>query len=412
MAEPIRNKRPDIPTAPTPQNTPASNAPISSHAQQPGVASIKEEDLDRAAAASIFAQNPKLVSLIQGRLSSLVGRSSGYIESLPPQIKRRVAGLKGIQKEHSKLEAEFQDEVLQLEKKYFAKFTPLYEKRSTIVKGQAEPSEDEIKAGEEMDEEGEGEGAAEKSGESVESGEGVADKDLNVAGIPEFWLSAMKNQISLAEMITDRDEDALKRLTDIRMEYLDKPGFRLIFEFAENDFFTNKTITKTYFYRNESGYGGDFIYDHAEGDKVEWKAGKDLTVRVEQKKQRNKNTKQTRIVKKTVPTESFFNFFAPPKAPTEDDDDAASDIEERLELDYQLGEDIKEKLIPRAIDWFTGEALAFEEIDEDDFEGEFEDEDDEDDDDLSEDHDDDEESEEDDEDGSKPKQEAAECKQS
>jgi len=213
-------------------------------------------------------------------------------------------------------------------------------------------------------------------------------------------------------MITDRDEAALKDLTDVQMEYLDKPGFRLIFQFAENDFFTNKTITKTYFYQNESGYGGDFIYDHAEGDKIDWKAGKDLTVRIESKKQRNKNTKQTRVVKKTVPTESFFNFFSPPKAPTdEDDDDAASDIEERLELDYQLGEDIKEKLIPRAIDWFTGEALQFEELDDDMEEGDFEDEDDEEDDDLSEDHDDEDESDEDD-DAAKPKQEAAECKQS
>jgi nucleosome assembly protein 1-like 1 len=49
-----------------------------------------------------------------------------------------------------------------------------------------------------------------------------------------------------------------------------------------------------------------------------------------------------------------------------------------LELDYQLGEDIKEKLIPRAIDWFTGEALQFEEfgdeIDQDEFEGDEDDE--------------------------------------
>ena len=101
-------------------------------------------------------------------------------------------------------------------------------------------------------------------------------------------------------------------------------------------------------------------------------------------------------MKKTVPTESFFNFFSPPKAPTEDDeDDAASDIEERLELDYQLGEDIKEKLIPRAIDWFTGEALAFEELEDVDDDG-FEDEDDDDDDDLSEDRDDEEEESDDD----------------
>ncbi|KAI1468486.1 nucleosome assembly protein [Daldinia caldariorum] len=404
MAEPIKNRRPEVP-APTPQNTPASNAPISSHAQQPGVASIKEEDLDRAAAASIFAQNPKLVQMIQGRLGSLVGRSSGYIESLPSVVRRRVAGLKGIQKDHSKLEAEFQEEVLQLEKKYFAKFTPLYEKRAAIINGKEEPTEEQVKAGEDESEKDDAEAEAEKAEEKV-----TPETAELVKGIPEFWLSAMKNQISLAEMITDRDEAALRYLTDIRMEYLDKPGFRLIFEFAENEFFTNKTITKTYFYQNESGYGGDFIYDHAEGDKIDWKEGRDLTVRIESKKQRNKNTKQTRIVKKTVPTESFFNFFSPPKAPTDDDDnDAASDIEERLELDYQLGEDIKEKLIPRAIDWFTGEALAFEELDDLD-DQEFDEDDDEDD--LSEDRDDEEEESDDDDDGAKPKQEAQECKQS
>jgi len=381
--------------APTPQNTPASNAPISSHAQAPTIGDIPEEDMDRAA-ASIFASNPALVSLMQNKLSTLVGRSSGYIESLPPVVRRRVTGLKGIQKDHAKLEAEFQEEVLQLEKKYFAKFTPLYEKRAAIVNGETEPTEEEIAAGksEEEDEEAEPEANNEEKTTAEDA-----------KGIPEFWLSAMKNQISLAELITDRDEEALRALTDIRMEYLDRPGFRLIFEFAPNDFFTNKTISKTYFYREESGYGGDFIYDHAEGDKVDWKAGKDLTVRVESKKQRNKNTKQTRVIKKTVPTESFFNFFAPPVAPT-DEDEVASDIEERLELDYQLGEDIKEKLIPRAIDWFTGEALAFEEF-EDAEDAEFDDEDDEDDEDEEEAESD----EEDEEEGGKPRsQQASECK--
>lgn len=69
-------------------------------------------------------------------------------------------------------------------------------------------------------------------------------------------------------------------------------------------------------------------------------------------------------------------------------------MEERLELDYQLGEDIKEKLIPRAVDWFTGEALQYEELDEELEEGDFEDEDDEEDDDLSEERDEDEDSDE------------------
>ncbi|KAF1915339.1 hypothetical protein BDU57DRAFT_518260 [Ampelomyces quisqualis] len=400
MSEPIRNKKMDSITAPTPQNTPANAAPISSHAQKPGVGTIKEEDLERTA-AGLFAANPALVAMMQNKLGSLVGRSSGYIESLPASVRRRVAGLKGVQKDHSKLEAEFQEEVLQLEKKYFAKFTPLYQTRAQIVNGASEPSDEQVKVGEQLDDDDD---------DDKPETELNKDEGKDVKGIPEFWLSAMKNQISLAEMITDRDEPALKSLTDVRMEYLDRPGFRLIFEFGENEFFTNKTITKTYFYQEENGYGGDFIYDHAEGDKIDWKTGKDLTVRIESKKQRNKNTKQTRVVKKTVPTESFFNFFDPPKPPQDEEDDASSDIEERLELDYQLGEDIKEKLIPRAIDWFTGEALQYENIEDFD-EGEFEDEDDEDEDELSDDRDEDEESD-DENDGTKPKQEAAECKQS
>ncbi|KAJ6096784.1 hypothetical protein N7486_007530 [Penicillium sp. IBT 16267x] len=406
MSEPIRNKKADFPVAPTPQNTPANNAPISSHAQQPGVSSIKEETLDNATAASLFARNPALVSMIQGKLGQLVGRSSGYIESLPPVVRRRVAGLKGVQKEHSKLEAQFQEEVLELEKKYFAKFTPLYERRATIINGGVEPTEAEVEAGKEDEEEDEENNDAEEKKEA----EGEA-----MAGIPEFWLSAMKNQISLAEMITERDEEALKQLTDIRMEYLDQPGFRLIFEFAENEFFTNKTISKTYYYKDESGYGGDFIYDHAEGSKIDWKAENDLTLRLESKKQRNKNPcRQDQRAYRVL-----LQLLLPPQPPTDDDESVASDIEERLELDYQLGEDIKEKLIPRAIDWFTGEALQFEELGDDMDPDEFDDEDDEDDEDEDDEDDEDErgsdrdvEDDSDEEDGtSKPKKEAAECKQ-
>lgn len=222
--------------------------------------------------------------MIQGKLGTLIGRSSGYVENLPAPVRRRVAGLKGIQKDHAKLEAEFQEEVLQLEKKYFAKYTPLYQKRATIVNGGVEPTEAEVEAGKQDEEEEE-----EEEAEKKDDGEKKSADETAESGIPEFWLTAMKNQISLADLITDRDEEALKHLTDIRMEYLDRPGFRLVFEFSANDFFTNKTIAKSYFYQEESGYGGDFIYDHAEGENIEWKEGQDLTVRMESKKQRNKS---------------------------------------------------------------------------------------------------------------------------
>ena len=91
------------------------------------------------------------------------------------------------------------------------------------------------------------------------------------------------------------------------------------------------------------------------------------------------------------------------------------EVDNRLKLDYSLGEEIKEKLIPRAIDWYTGEALQYEEFDEDPY-GEDDDYSDRGDDDDDEDEDeDDEDDDDDDEDArqhaSKPKQDPAECKQ-
>lgn len=35
-------------------------------------------------------------------------------------------------------------------------------------------------------------------------------------------------------------------------------------------------------------------------------------------------------------------------------------------MDYQIGEDIKEKIIPRAIDYFTGKALEYDMMEDDD----------------------------------------------
>lgn len=41
-------------------------------------------------------------------------------------------------------------------------------------------------------------------------------------------------------------------------------------------------------------------------------------------------------------------------------------LQEVMEADYEIGSVIKEKLIPHAVHWFTGEALQMEEEDDDD----------------------------------------------
>ena len=48
-------------------------------------------------------------------------------------------------------------------------------------------------------------------------------------------------------------------------------------------------LEKTYVYREEVGYSGDFVYDRAIGTEIKWKDEKDLTKEFEIKKQRNKS---------------------------------------------------------------------------------------------------------------------------
>lgn len=402
MSEPIR-KLGDISKAPTPQNTPSSVANLYLKQQPPSVSTISEEDENNL--TKQLANNPALLLMIQGKLSTLVGQQSGYIDQLSRQVKKRVLGLKAVQQQQMQLEADFQKELLELEKKYFKKYEPLYERRKAIVIGDQEPTAEEIEVGEELDEN------EEEEEEEEEEEDAEEDDASGVKGIPGFWLTALENLPTISETITERDSEILQELKDIRMEYLETPGFELIFEFNQNEFFSNQVLTKTYHYQAELGYSGDFVYDHANGCEINWKSKEqNVTINIERRKQRNKTTKQTRTIEKLTPTESFFNFFDPPKAPQadededdEDEDEEDADLEARLELDYQLGEEIKDRLIPRAIDWFTGDAVGY------DFPEDFEDDDEEESDSEEVDEEDDE-----DDDGINekgPKENPPECKQ-
>lgn len=164
---------------------------------------------------------------------------------------------------------------------------PLYERRHALITGQATATSDEIKAGEEY-----------SLKEDEEYTPLPKDKSPSATAVPEFWLTALRNHVGLSDIITLRDDEALKSLIDIRLAYLDdetdpelkgKPGFKIQFLFGPNDFFENEVLEKTYLYRDEVGYSGDFMYDRAIGTEIKWKEDKDLTKEFEIKKQRNKS---------------------------------------------------------------------------------------------------------------------------
>ena len=53
-------------------------------------------------------------------------------------------------------------------------------------------------------------------------------------------------------------------------------GFRLIFTFSENPYFSNRELVKTYYMVDEE----DPVLEKPEGTQIQWKEGKDPTIKV------------------------------------------------------------------------------------------------------------------------------------
>ncbi|KAJ1689404.1 hypothetical protein LUZ63_013559 [Rhynchospora breviuscula] len=338
--------------------------------------SINLADLGAALSAQDRAG---LVDALKSKLQGLAGQHANMLETLSPPVRKRVETLREIQSQHDELEAKFFEERLALEAKYQKLYEPLYSKRYQIVNGEVEGAPKE-----------------ESTEEAPANEEAAVEK-----GVPNFWLTAMKNNEVLVEEIQERDEGALKYLKDIKWCRIDNPkGFKLEFFFDTNPFFKNTILTKTYHMIDED----EPILEKAIGTEIEWYPGKCLTQKILKKKPK-KGSKNTKPITKTEDCESFFNFFNPPQVPEDEeeiDEDTAEQLQNQMEQDYDIGSTIRDKIIPHAVSWYTGEAVQDDEyealVDEDD-----DDEDDEDDDDDEDDEDDDEDDEDEDEEDEKPK---------
>lgn len=88
-------------------------------------------------------QTPAILNALQSRLGQLVGTSSGYIESLPLPVRRRIDALKNLQDQSLAIDAKFRLEVQALERKFLVLHQPLYTQRALIIKGTKEPTDQE-----------------------------------------------------------------------------------------------------------------------------------------------------------------------------------------------------------------------------------------------------------------------------
>merc|ERR1712002_362329 len=311
-------------------------------------------------------QNPRVLAALQQQLDSMVGSNSGYIDSLPNSVKRRIKALKNLQRKFCEVECEFYKEVTALERKYMKKYDPLYAKRKDIITGDYEPNDEECQW--------ESDKKEEDKKEKNEQEEGIKEKlkmDENVKGIPNFWLTIFKSTPMLQEMVQEHDEPILECLEDIKLNFSSPESplsFTLEFHFAQNSYFTNKVLTKTYQLVSTIDEAAPFSFEGPEiststGCSINWNKGKNVTMKTVEKKQKHKNKGTTRTISKEVPTDSFFNFFSPPEAG--EDEELDEEMEALVTADIEIGHLLKERVIPRAVLFFTGE-VSDDEYDDDD----------------------------------------------
>jgi nucleosome assembly protein 1-like 1 len=312
--------------------------------------------------------------------------SEKFVMNLPTPVKRRVQALKKLQLEAVKIEADFYKRVHDLECQFADKFQVLNGKRKNIVNGDYEPDDTEADfpligppdLTKELAEKVSLQNGPEKAESEEEKSMGGGDS-ANVKGIPEFWLTLLKNVELIAEMIQEHDQPILQHLRDLDVELYKPPdhtmGFKLIFHFAANDFFTNATLTKEYTLRCDPDENEPFEFDGPEiiscsGSKIDWKTGKNVTVKMIKKKQKHKQKGATRFVTKEVKNDSFFNFFDPPEIPEGNPETMDEETRDLLNADFEIGQILRDRIVPRAVLYFTDEAHddSFDEDEDEEFE--------------------------------------------
>ncbi|XP_064400620.1 nucleosome assembly protein 1-like 4 [Halichondria panicea] len=366
---------------------------ISDVAEQ-ALSGLKEDDIKK-----ILSDGTAMSGLSQ-KLAAQINQALGGGNALAPppprdkQEMRRIRALKKLQLESTNLEAQFYIEVQKLESKYLVLNQPLFEKRRDIISGSHEPTDEEAHWSDDEDNEEE-DVLAIKAADSIkdngtdvdrpaEAGPSKDGDDDPSTGVEEFWLTAFKNCEIFTDIIKEEDESVLKHLIDLKVLYTDDTGmdFSLEFHFSDNEWFTNKVLTKSYKVTCEVNKDDPWAFEGAaiaegKGCSIDWKKGKNLTVKTIKKKQKHKaKGQQARMVTKTVPSESFFNIFSPPNINSKDEAaEDEEDIAQALSDDYTRAEFIRDRLVPKAVLFFTGEALE-EDGDDEDFDDDYDEDDD------------------------------------
>lgn len=206
------------------------------------------------------------------------------------------------------------------------------------------------------------------------------DKEFGTPACKGFWLQAFQNCEEFSDKLEKYDEPILEYLHDVKTCDIDpvheRIGTKLEFFFKANPFFTNEVLTIEIFYDYDPDTfqpWQDLKCREVRSSAIDWKAGKNVTVEVTQKKTKGGGAKKAKqkAKAKEEPRPSFFripfcNLKAGEPCPEslaflidkddDDDDDEEGPVNYLLMCVAELCEVIDERITKYAVRYYTGEA--------------------------------------------------------
>lgn len=196
----------------------------------------------------------------------------------------------------------------------------------------------------------------------------VKDIQNTVKGVSGFWLRAMLAHSNIQHEITEKDRSILAYMEDLKLNLHETGfGFDLTFVFESNSYFSGTELKKSFVMTKPN------VVEKCQGTTIQWAAGCDPTK--EKKKKKVKQGGKQKTVTTTVKCDSFFNFFETVEAaelgkkkPSGDSDSEEDEnkIGEQMDHDFDMGNDLKDDIVPLALEYYLGVIQKEEEGDEDD----------------------------------------------
>lgn len=281
-----------------------------------------------------------------------------FVGTLPEKIQKRVQVLFGLHQQYEDIEKKYDEREMAIHVEFEKEMAPFYARRRAILSGEEDATDEEVKGGFPEDHEG-------KVNTTLDE---ETKKEESPVGLKDFWLTVLKNHMVISPLIEEEDESLLSHLIDLNscVTSGNIKNFRVTFTFRPNEYIkeTELTLSLT---STEKG-------TEIEKSPITFSKPDFLFRKVPVQKKKGKGKGPTM---KKVPRPSFFRIFEEDIEDDDEVDEDGNDVHPEKEQISSLLYVLHYKVVPSAINYFTGERDGMSDFDEEDYDEEDEEDEDE-----------------------------------